>query len=159
MSTYITSFNQTLLDICLVLYGSLDYLVQLMSDNDLQLNDYIPPGTSILYNSSFTPAPTTYTTGELIGNYIPIVTGLQVSNLTSTTATVSWNAIPNNLSYQFYLTTIGVPLFLGTSFVFTNSKNLTSLIPNTHYYFFIKNLQSVGNLSNYQLVEFITSSL
>ena len=63
MNTYITSTNQSLLDICLIIYGSLDYLVQLAFFNNLTITQQIPSNSAILYPSGQNPTNIRYTTG------------------------------------------------------------------------------------------------
>ena len=52
MAQYTTQQNQTILDVCLIVYGTLDKLVKLCEDNDLTVNSPIYNGMSITYTGS-----------------------------------------------------------------------------------------------------------
>ena len=62
-SQYITSTNMDIFDVTVIIYGTLDYLSKVMLDNDLTIDDYLPAGTVILYDSNFTPSTNRITTG------------------------------------------------------------------------------------------------
>src|SRR5699024_761143 len=70
-------------------------------------------------------------------------TGVAVSNITPTGATITWNAsitVPGN-GYDYYYNTTGVaPTATTTASGNTSStsKNLTSLTSNTVYYFWVR---------------------
>ncbi len=56
MNQFKTTYNQSIFDICLSIYGDLDHLVNLMNNNPgINLINYIYPGTIILYESNITP--------------------------------------------------------------------------------------------------------
>lgn len=63
MALYKTTENQTVFDICIILYSNLDKLVKLLYDNNLIIGQAIPVGTMISYDGSFTPTNVTYATG------------------------------------------------------------------------------------------------
>lgn len=71
-STYKSVLNQDIWDICIIIYGSFNYMTQLMQDNNLRITDYIFPGTLINYDSNFTPSNVAFSTGELIYQPPPI---------------------------------------------------------------------------------------
>lgn len=62
-SIYKTSDNQTVMDVCLIIYNSYDYLSQLIFDNNLSLDKELPAGTLLKYDSTFTPNSVRITTG------------------------------------------------------------------------------------------------
>lgn len=63
-NTYITAPQQSVFDLTIQIYGSLDYLAQLMTDNNLNVQSYIKPGTPILYDSNFTINPNIIISGN-----------------------------------------------------------------------------------------------
>lgn len=73
MKKYISADNQTLLDICLVCYGSLDYLAKLSNDNNINLITPIPANTVIYYDDKFTKSQINYTTAGTIYKNFPII--------------------------------------------------------------------------------------
>lgn len=50
MESYTVQADQQLFDVCIQVYGSLDYLSNLVSDNDLKQDDMIAEGRQILFN-------------------------------------------------------------------------------------------------------------
>jgi len=64
--TYKTSDNQTIFDLCIIIYGTLDYLVKLMVDNNLNFQDKIPTGTLLVYDAKFTPNTYRITTNNYL---------------------------------------------------------------------------------------------
>lgn len=50
MNTYTIKEGQTLLDVALQVYGSVDYLVKLCYDNTIELNEDLAGGTKLLYD-------------------------------------------------------------------------------------------------------------
>lgn len=64
--TYTVSENQSIFDLCIIIYGSLNYLNRLMADNDLTIDTYIAPGTQLIYDNDYTPNTTRYTTGGFL---------------------------------------------------------------------------------------------
>jgi hypothetical protein len=63
MKYYTVLSNQTIFDICLTIYGNLDYLSKMIIDNNLQVGNKISAGTQISYPNNFTPSLINYTTG------------------------------------------------------------------------------------------------
>lgn len=55
MKIYNSQYNQNIYDICLSIYGTLDKLTNLMVNNNLNMIDYIPANTPILYENNVTP--------------------------------------------------------------------------------------------------------
>ena len=53
MNTYTAVSGQSIYDICIITYGSLDFTVKLATDNGItDLNDTVAPGTVFTYNNS-----------------------------------------------------------------------------------------------------------
>lgn len=119
MATYNSNEGQSLCDICLIVYGTLDKLVQLCNDNDLNINSYVPNGTPITYSNTNTPT----------GNY---ATGYGVYNTDITYITSQ----PQNANLY---TTLPGTLYVGTSGTITSYRwqilsgsvwnNLTNVAP------------------------------
>ncbi len=63
MKTYITSYNQNICDICMIIYGTLDKLVKLMFDNNLSYTNSIVSGTRILYDANIIVSNLNFSTG------------------------------------------------------------------------------------------------
>ncbi len=63
---YISSSQQSVIDICLVCYGTLDYIIKLCNDNNLTMQSYIPNGTNIFYDSTYVPNSTRFTTANFL---------------------------------------------------------------------------------------------
>jgi hypothetical protein len=61
------------------------------------------------------------------------VTGLGISGITSSTATVSWTAVTGAIGYEWAVTTSSTPPAAGT-FTTTTSVGATGLTPSTTYY-------------------------
>lgn len=63
MAIYLTASNQTVVDICVTIYGSLDYLTKLCFDNTINIDTELPPNTRIIYDNTFTPSGKKISTG------------------------------------------------------------------------------------------------
>lgn len=61
---YQTTENQTIFDICIIIYGNLDFVIKLATENNLNFTDKIPTGTQIYYDSIYKPISTRITTGD-----------------------------------------------------------------------------------------------
>lgn len=87
-------------------------------------------------------------------------TTLEVSSLTTTNATVSWNApnpAPQN-GYEYVLSTTNTtPTSAGISHL-SLSKPFFNLIPNTTYYFFIRSSCENGTFSDWDSFSFKTQA-
>lgn len=156
MATLITGYNQSIEDLTIQIYGSLDYMSQLMSDNDLSISDYIPINTSITYDSSFVPNTTQYTTGILGNGYCGIITGLTITYVSYSSVIIGWNNIIGASNYIYQINTTGImpTSFTGTT-VNTNSVTLTGLLQNTNYFIYIATNCGSNNYSNWTLGEFV----
>lgn len=154
-SIYTVTYNQSLEDLCTIIYGNLDFMGQLMIDNVLPISDYVTLGTNVLYDSSFTPNPNRITTGILGGSYCGIITNLTISFVSATSVTIGWSAVPGASNYIYQLNTTGIPptIFTGTT-VGTNIVTLTGLIANTNYFLFIATKCTNGSFSNWTIAEF-----
>lgn len=82
MKKYISTENQTILDICLICYGNLDYLSKLVLDNNLNLITPIQSGTIIYYDDQFIASKAKYTTGSELYIGFPIIITTQPSDTT-----------------------------------------------------------------------------
>jgi hypothetical protein len=167
MKTYITTYNQTIFDVCIATYGTLNYLGKLMDDNSLAITDYIPVGSSILYDSSFTPNSVTFTSGILDGSYCGIVSGFGIGNFTTTVGvggivtggcTITWQPTQYATKYIYQLNTTGIPptTFSGTNLL-TPQVVLTGLKINTNYFIYVATICTNGSTSNWTSLEFIVA--
>ncbi|WP_072922667.1 fibronectin type III domain-containing protein [Chryseobacterium sp. OV279] len=83
-----------------------------------------------------------------------VPSGLSVASVTSNTSTISWTApspLPGN-GYAYYITTANVPPVAGTLPTGTNSGtsvNLTALVSNTTYYWWVKSVCSPTESSSW----------
>lgn len=112
--TYLVTEQQSIANLCLTIYGTMDKLVQLMNDNGLSyITNVVKPGTQLIYDNSYIPninrvsnapdpryeypeppAPIPDMTGEVIlypemssfysGSTIPSVTGTYSFGVTAT---------------------------------------------------------------------------
>lgn len=88
--------------------------------------------------------------------------GVSFSNISSNSATVSWNAITGSSSYEIYQSTNStvpvsatVPTITGIS---GTSKDISGLSPATSYYIWVRSNCGGGNTSDWsQVVNFTTS--
>ena len=84
------------------------------------------------------------------------VTGLSVSAITSTSATVSWTAVAGSLGYDYVVnTSASAPATPGTTTTAT-SVPVTSLFAGTSYYAHVLDSCGAGNLSAWITVPFST---
>lgn len=158
-NTYISSSNQSVMDICVELYGSLDYLAKLLTDNSLPISDFLPAGIPILYDSTFTPLPFNISTGITPNGNIPIVTGLTITNPTSSTIEISWNPIFGATNYIYQINTSGIqPTFTaGISTMGSNHVILSGLVANTQYFFYVAAVLNTGGSTDFTQGVFINN--
>ncbi len=117
--------------------------------------DYVHYRTSAvpvvsLTDPSNNPVDTTY----VHDTTLPVLSGLQVSGITSSTATVTWNTDVNCSTWMKYGITTGygswAPSVNGPNDVRADMKqshslSLTGLLPNTVYHFIVMSRDTIGN--------------
>ncbi len=84
------------------------------------------------------------------------VTGLSVSSITNTSATLSWTAVAGSLGYEYIVnTSAAAPATPGTATTAT-SIPLTGLTAGQSYYAHVLDSCAIGNLSAWVTVPFLT---
>lgn len=87
----------------------------------------------------------------------PVVSEHDVSNITQTTATISWTTDENTISYVEYGPTVEYGILQQDPTPrTTHTFNLTELLPGTTYYLYSKNTDDSGNFTYGEDVEFTT---
>jgi hypothetical protein len=125
-------------------------------------NGGLPAGSLLdeirLYNRalSATEVANTWNVDLLGGPPCPVPTGLNATNILSSSATVGWNAVPGSVGYEYKVDqnptfTTGTP----TSTT-TNSGSVSGLLPGTTYYLHVRNLCSPTNPSFWVDYQFTT---
>ncbi len=85
------------------------------------------------------------------------VTGLSVSSITSTSATLSWTAVTGSLGYEYTVnTSAAAPTVSGTTTTAT-SVPITGLLAGLSYYAHVLDSCGTGNLSAWVTVPFMTT--
>ena len=87
----------------------------------------------------------------------PAVTGLAVSAITSSTATLNWSAATGAIGYEWAVTTSATPPASGTATT-TTTANATSLTASTAYYAHVRTKCSATSFSAWVSVPFTTSA-
>ena len=84
-------------------------------------------------------------------------TNLQVSNITTTDATVSWTAGSTETEWEMVLVQGNAPMSTGTLYnVYTNTETLTGLTSGTHYTVYLRAVCPQGGHSEYVTTSFTT---
>ena len=84
-------------------------------------------------------------------------TNLQVSNVTTTDATVSWNAGSTETEWEMVLVQGNAPMSSGTLYnVYTNTETLTGLTSGTQYTIYLRAVCPQGGHSEYVSTSFTT---
>ena len=84
-------------------------------------------------------------------------TNLQVSNVTTTDATVSWNAGSTETEWEMVLVQGNAPMSMGTLYnVYTNTETLTGLTSGTQYTIYLRAVCPQGGHSAYVSTSFTT---
>ena len=84
-------------------------------------------------------------------------TNLQVSNVTTTDATVSWNAGSTETEWEMVLVQGNAPMSMGTLYnVYTNTETLTGLTSGTQYTIYLRAVCPQGGHSEYVTITFDT---
>jgi hypothetical protein len=137
--------------------------------------------SSARYSAASAPSPTTWTAGGVtldatnsmwgsstsVGNtgryyYGSVtfinacvgVTGLNVSNVTMSSASATWNAVTGSLGYEYAITTTPTPPSSGT-LTSSTSANFSGLALNTQYYIHVRN-KCTASFSNWSTTTFTT---
>ena len=107
MKIYTVLDRQSIFDICLNTYGSLDFLIKLMSDNNFPGCDNYPvAGDAFLYDDSLIVNQTTVTTSSVIQAYCTRNTGVQYVN-------VDPNQVNSVTQYKYPQLSTSLPLYQG----------------------------------------------
>lgn len=157
MTTYTAVRGQSLRDVCLITYGSLDFLTKLAIDNDISdLNDVNLSGITFSYDESLVVSQTVAQSvngfyGCAFTNVCPIVTGLAITDTSPIGFTFSWGGVAEAISYRYFITTTpDEPTGVGTV---TTAKTITvgSLDQDTTYYVWVKSICDNGNESGFSV--------
>lgn len=131
MKIYKTVENQSIIDICLNIYGDLNNLEKLLKDNNLNFQSYIPARTDILYSDGTTPLPIKIATlNDIINNNIYITSQPVSDSICVGTSNPILSVTTNDDStYRWLRSTSenGVYANIYDSYAYsgTNTKNLT----------------------------------
>lgn len=63
MQNYVTSYNQNITDVCLIVYGTLDKLVYLMFQNNISFATKLATGTNVVFDDGVIPSQLRFSTG------------------------------------------------------------------------------------------------
>jgi hypothetical protein len=84
-------------------------------------------------------------------------TGLNITNLTTTSATANWNANANaSLGYEYELSTTNTAPTASGTVTTSTSASFTTLNPSTTYYLWIRSNCDAGGLSTWNVISFFT---
>jgi PKD repeat protein len=87
-----------------------------------------------------------------------IPSGLVSSNILATSATVRWNSAPPSIGYRVQYGVTGFTLGTGLTVTVTDtSANLTGLLPQTTYQFYVRNLCSTTDSSDWSFAGSFTT--
>lgn len=107
------------------------------------------------YGSSTTP---------VVDTTAPAISGITITPISTTTATVSWTTNEGAASKLFLSTsspvlTTGTPIWTDAATTSSHGVQLVSLIPGTTYYFVIQNTDAANNTATSAQGSFVTASL
>lgn len=131
MKIYKTLENQTIIDLCVTIYGSVNYLSQLIKDNNLNFNSFIPSGTNIYYQDTASPLPLNITTSDnVVSPYLAITSNPTGATKCSDGGNVTLNVGVNStcsFKWQRSVSEFGVytNLYDGANYTNTETANLT----------------------------------
>ena len=136
MATYISKNNQTLADICLICYGTLDNLSKISSDNSWSFDKYIPAGTSFIYSNNIKTLPISpatndgiYTQNPGIGITIAPFSAIEWTNsIIISSISSSSTELPISYQWQWSLDGINFYDFDSSTFPLSIDANLRSSI-------------------------------
>ena len=84
-------------------------------------------------------------------------TGGNVSGITMTTANFSWNSVSGSQGYEYQITTSSTPPTTAGTFTSSTSYSATGLNNGTSYWFWVRNICTVGSAySNWLAIPFTT---
>lgn len=117
-------------------------------DNNLKINT----GNTVGYggsppSSSFHIRQFNGKIGYLAGPPCPVPTALSSSNILSTSATISWNAVSGSAGYDYVIDNKAIPPGVSGTATTATTANVTGLAPSTKYYYHVRNKCSGGGIS------------
>lgn len=144
--------GQSIYDICLQVYGGLDLLVKLCTDNGITNADNFPPGTVFSYDDALVINPANtgrqYVTQVITPPTICApVTGLTVFGITGSEIDVEWAASPGSIRYGYAINTTGLTPTAPDGYTSDTTLSILDLDPTTLYYIFICNFCSTNSRS------------
>jgi hypothetical protein len=125
-------------------------------------NGGLPAGSLLdeirLYNRalSATEVANTWNVDLLGGPPCPVPTGLTASNILSTSANVSWNAVPGSVGYEYRVDANPTYSTGALTTTLTPTGSASGLLPGTTYYLHVRNLCSPTNPSYWVDYQFTT---
>ncbi|WP_438965248.1 choice-of-anchor J domain-containing protein [Flavobacterium sp.] len=131
-------------------------LTNILTDYIVSLNAYIGQTIQIAFKAQDGPVDDApdydFHIGSIVIENLPtcdLPTSLVVSNVLSTSATLSWNApsiAPAN-GYEYYFDTVNTTPTVSGSATALTTADLASLMPNTTYYVWVRSICATGNES------------
>jgi glucose/arabinose dehydrogenase len=126
-----------------------EYVFESWSDGGSRAHDIVAPASATTYTATFVPsAPTP-----------PVISDVNVTNITRTRATINWTTDEPATSQVEYGTTssYGSTTTLNTTLVTTHSQRIRNLRRNTLYHFRVLSRDAAGSLATSGDVTFQTS--
>lgn len=167
LKEYKARSGQSVYDVCMIVYGSLDYLVKLCSDSgltDADLNDL--SGVTFIYDTTLVAnqAVQSFLSADNRGtNYFtpdsgcPIVTGLAVDSTAPSSVTVVWDSNALAVGYEYALTNTDTPPMTGWLSTTGTTATITGLVSGATYYVWVRTVCGAGSFSGSVSVEATTS--
>src|SRR6185437_4017163 len=84
------------------------------------------------------------------------LTNVQVTNVTSTTATGTWDAVPGTAGYEVVINTTAADPATGSSII-NDAYNTSGLLSGTTYYLHVRDSCAPGLFSEWTTVSFTTT--
>ncbi len=167
LKEYKARSGQSVYDVCMIVYGSLDYLVKLCSDSgltDADLNDL--SGVTFIYDTALVAnqAVQSFLSADNRGtNYFtpdsgcPIVSGLSVDSTTPSSVTVVWDSNALAVGFEYALTNTDTPPMAGWLSTTGTTATVSGLISGSTYYVWVRTICGAGKFSGAISVEATTS--
>lgn len=167
LKEYKARSGQSVYDVCMIVYGSLDYVVKLCADSglsDADRNDL--SGVTFVYDTDFVAnqAVQSFLDAANRGtNYFtpdsgcPIISGLSVDSTTPSSITVVWDSSPLAVGFEYVLTntnTIPVSGWINTT---STTATILGLISGSTYYVWVRTICGAGRISAAASVEATTT--